>query len=784
MRTIINCFLILCFFQVKSQVPVGQWRVHLPYSTGINVEPVGDKIYCLSTGGLFVYSQTDNSATTLSKVNGLSDVVISALQYIPEKNVLIIGYENGNIDLIRNNTIYNISDIYRKQFTGSKSINNINYINGETYLSCGFGIVVLDVDKQEIKDTYLIGQNGTYLNVLEICTDNVFLYAATSTGIYKAQLNDPNLVNFANWSLISDIPNKNKKFSHIVYFGNHILALYDDDGWDKDTLYTLENSTWINYDTSIKNAQNLVVSENKLLIANIYSVASCSTYKGTYNLYYSFTSAGSFPKDAEYSADGTIWIADNISGLVWQKPGTLNYEHVFPNGPLQTSTISIATGSDEVFVVPGGRDPSWNNLFKQGEIYWFNNQNWTNITASQISELNQTIDMCEIAINPKNPNQVYFGSWGGGVLELNNGNYIAHYTEDNSSLQSVIPGAPYIRVGGMVVDDDENLWVTANGEVNVAKNMLNVKKPNGQWKSFALRCVIKGVLQNLSSATSDIGKIISAQNGIKWMILPRGLGLLAFSENGTIDNENDDTTKYISVTDENGDIISNNIYAIAEDKDGLIWVGTDKGVVFYSNTENVFESSSFNAQQIKIPNENPGQANFLLEAETVNAIAIDGANRKWFGTESGGVFMMSADATQELLHFTKENSPLLSNTILAISIEPNSGEVFIATNKGLISYRSTATEGEDFFHNVYAFPNPVKPGYEGVIAICGLVSNADVKISDIVGNVVFQTKAEGGQAIWNGRNFAGEKVQTGVYLVFCSNNDGSKTYVTKILFIN
>ena len=127
---------------------------------------------------------------------------------------------------------------------------------------------------------------------------------------------------------------------------------------------------------------------------------------------------------------------------------------------------------------------------------------------------------------------------------------------------------------------------------------------------------------------------------------------------------------------------------------------------------------------------------------------------------------------------------MLSNTILAISIEPNSGEVFIATNKGLISYRSTATEGEDFFHNVYAFPNPVKPGYEGVIAICGLVSNADVKISDIVGNVVFQTKAEGGQAIWNGRNFAGEKVQTGVYLVFCSNNDGSKTYVTKILFIN
>jgi ligand-binding sensor domain-containing protein len=283
---------------------------------------------------------------------------------------------------------------------------------------------------------------------------------------------------------------------------------------------------------------------------------------------------------------------------------------------------------------------------------------------------------------------------------------------------------------------------------------------------------------------SDIGKIICAKNGIKWIILPRGRGLFAFNENETIDNTSDDKKKYVSVMDENGDVIANDIHAIAEDKEGLIWVGTNKGIVFYYNPENVFESTAFYAQQIKIPNENPGQANFLLEAETVTAIAIDGANHKWFGTENGGVFMMSADATKELLHFTKENSPLLSNSILGITIEPNSGEVFFATDKGVISYRSTTTEGEESFHNVYAFPNPVKPGYEGLIAITGLVTDADIKISDIAGNVVYQTKAEGGQATWNGRKFSGEKVQTGVYLVFCSNDDGSKTYITKILFIN
>lgn len=775
MRNLICAILILFAYQVNSQVAVGHWRAHLPYSTGINVEPSNDKVYCLSTGGLFVYSNNDNSTSTLTKINGLSDVVISALQFIPEKNTLVIGYENGNIDLIKDNTVYNISDIYRKQITGSKSINNINYINGKTYLSCGFGIIVLDVDRNEIKDTYYIGSNGTYIDVMEMCSDNTYLYAATTTGIYKALESSQNLVNFANWSLITNIPNYNKKFDHIVYFDNHILTTYSNNGWNKDTTYIYDNVSWAKFDTTMKEITNMVVSANKLIICSYSHLRTYNSYTDlTGTNYYGFSpTAGSLPRDAEFSNNGTLWIADNNLGMVWQNAGMYNYEFTTPNGPSKKTTFSIVAGKNEVYAVPGGHDISYRNLWNNGEIFSFKNQTWTNFSANQIPELSNAFDMSEIAINHNNPNQVFFGSYGGGVLEFNNGNFVAKYDYTNSTLQPYDPSFLVTIIGGIVIDEDDNLWVTNSGS-QIYPNLLSVKKPNGQWKSFSLYS---------EAISNDISKIVIDKHKTKWMILPRGRGLLAFNENGTIDNISDDQKKYISVSDENGDIISNAVYSIAVDKDGIIWVGTNKGVPFYYNPENVF-NSNFYAQQVKIPNENPGQANYLLEAETVTAIAIDGANQKWFGTESGGAFLMSPDGTKELLHFTKENSPLLSNSIISIAIEPVSGEVFFATENGIISYRSTSTEPEEYFHDVTVFPNPVKPGYDGIIAINGLVSDTDIKISDIVGNVVYQTKSEGGQATWNGRKFNGERVQTGVYLVFCSNEDGSKTFITKILFIN
>ena len=254
-----------------------------------------------------------------------------------------------------------------------------------------------------------------------------------------------------------------------------------------------------------------------------------------------------------------------------------------------------------------------------------------------------------------------------------------------------------------------------------------------------------------------------------------------FDENGTWAT-GDDKMKKLTSLPGNGNLPSNEVECLAEDQDGEMWVGTDKGIAVFYCPDQVFSSSGCDAQQIFIQQD--GHTQILLETEVVNTIAVDGANRKWIATQNSGAYLMSADGTQQIEHFTVENSPLLSNEIRSLAINPKTGEVFFGTADGIISYKSDATEGLEDYTDVYVYPNPVKPGYEGPIAITGLIENAIVKITDISGGLIYQTKALGGQAIWYGKNFKGEKAHSGVYMVFCSNDDGSKTFITKILLVN
>jgi hypothetical protein len=224
---------------------------------------------------------------------------------------------------------------------------------------------------------------------------------------------------------------------------------------------------------------------------------------------------------------------------------------------------------------------------------------------------------------------------------------------------------------------------------------------------------------------------------------------------------------------------------MAEDLDGNMWVGTSSGPAVYYNPDAVFSGDNFYATQVIIPRKDGTiYGDLLLATETITAIAIDGANRKWFGTQNSGVYLMSADGLKQIYHFNTANSPILSNSITDIAIDPASGEVFIGTDQGVISFRSTATLGGDAFGKVYVFPNPVRPEYQGNIVVTGLIRDTNVKITDISGNLVFETTSLGGQAIWNGKNMDGKRASTGVYLVFCTNEDGSQTFITKLLFIH
>lgn len=354
-------------------------------------------------------------------------------------------------------------------------------------------------------------------------------------------------------------------------------------------------------------------------------------------------------------------------------------------------------------------------------------------------------------------------------MEFYNNSFTTIYDESNSTLSGI---SGFVRIGGICFDAAGNMWVTNSG-VNTA---LNVKeKINGTWKAFDLSGYV-----SVNQAEADI---VMDQNNQIWMVLPRGKGLLVYNYNGTIDNTSDDQVTTLSNATGNGALSSNNVYSIAVDSTGEIWVGTDKGISVFYNPGNVFVSGSdFDSQQILV-NEG-GFIQPLLASDITSAIAVDGANRKWIGTQNSGVFLMSADGTQQLLNFNASNSPLFSNTINSIAIDQTTGEVYFGTDQGIESYKSNATKGGATYSNVLVYPNPVPSGYNGSIAIRGLAQSSNVKITDISGTLVYSTTAEGGEAIWNGRNFEGEKAQTGVYLVFCASSDGSKRVVAKILFEN
>ena len=768
--TIFVAIILIVFPKISnSQLAVGEWREHLPYNNGMSLAEVGDKIYCATKYSLFYYNKSDNSLDRLSKVNGLTDVGINAIGYSKETGVLFIAYDNANIDLIDGTTVYNMPDIKNKIMSGNKSINNLLFVNNLAYLACGFGIVVIDLEKREIKDTYYIGDGGERINVLDLTTDGMLIFAATEEGIYKADINEPFLANYSNWIKLDDLPFPDSKYSAITFLGNRIYSLLDrDNGEGPDVVYVYDYNSWSIWVNSANTQYNsLHESYDRLILVSQYNAAAYDENGSQTNLVYEYGFGSINPNYAILDKDGIFWMSDANFGLV-KNTSNWNHEFMHPNGPFRNTTYDIDIKNNSLWVAGGGRNSSWGNLYSRSGIYSFSDNQWESFNTYNTPEINNNIwDITEVAIDPTNSNHVYAGSWGGGgVLEFMNNNLIEIYNDSNSTLQTILPG-PYCKIGGMVFDKYNNLWVI-NSNV---QEPVSVRTPNGDWYSFPYGNDI---------GADDIGDIIVTSRGDKWVILPRGNGLFVFNEKGTFDDTTDDDKVKLNLRDEDGEII-NDIFSIAEDKDGAIWIGTNQGVLVYYNPYNVFSNPLISAQRIIV--EFSGSPQHLLGTETVTAIKIDGANRKWFGTEGAGVYLMSDDATEQVVNYNSSNSPLFSDNINAIGINDNTGEVFFGTDKGIASFRGTATEGNIDFSGLYAFPNPVRPDYDGDIVIKGTVEDANVKITDISGNLVFETTSLGGQAVWNGKNFNGEKVHTGVYMVFCTNFDGSKTSVTKILFI-
>ncbi len=775
MQKIVLLFLALWLaYPVVAQQRQNSWQEHLSYTNGKKVAVAENKIYCATEGGLFYLNRNDNSLNKFTRVNGLSDFGIQTIGWSDKHKILMVVYNNSNIDLINENTIINLSDIKRKQMTGDMNIYNITFHEDEAFLSCGFGIVSVNLLRKEIKETWFIGPNGNALRVNDVEIFDSIIYAATNNGLYRANFNNPNLIDYRNWEMVTNIPQSGNKFSHLIVHGGWLIANYTPDEYSQDAMYRYTGTGWIPYLPGIQYVNDAQVTGNYLTIASraeFFVVNENHTITGMVNSYpfINETATPIAPASIELSNDGVLWIADNFYGLV--KYADQSAEFFFPEGPSDNRVFSLYTNMNDLWVAPGGRTESWNNIFQLPRFQQYRNGEWNIFSNKTVAGIEGFFDVVEIVAHPSNPDHLFVASWGGGLLEFLNGELVNRYTNKNSPLQTAYPtkpDEPYVRIGGLGFDSEGNLWIT-NSEVE--KN-LHKLTPGGEWETFSLT----GVTRN------NIGRLVITQNDDKWIQVPRGNDAYVVNKDGT-EKKRLLVTSYFN----NGqqEIINrmNDVYCLTEDLEGAIWIGTSKGVAVYNNPRRIWEDGNLYAIQPSL-NLNDGLYHPLLETETITAIAVDGANRKWLGTRNSGIYLVSEMGEEEVLHFNSENSPLLSNNITALAINPNSGEVFIGTSEGLISYKGNAISGKDTYADVYVYPNPVRETWDGPVTITGLIEETDIKITDINGNLVHQTTSLGGQAAWDGRNLNGNRVKTGIYLVFCTDRFGENTHIEKLLFIN
>lgn len=762
--------LLLPAQSIAGNPAIGQWRHHLPNKNIIDIAETPSQIIGATSFGLVVFNKADNSLDKINKVDGLTDFGITNIAWAHEQEYLLIGYDNGNIDVMSGNNFLNISDIAQASIIGSKKINDIHVEGDRALLGCDFGIVELDLSNLFIRDTWFIGPHGSMVNVNDVSVYNENIYAATNAGLLHAPTDAPNLADYQYWQAM-DVTGGNDEVFNLLEWHNGQL-LVNQHGHETDQLYVYNGDTWQPFTPPEvfdgERIHGLYAGNGKLLVAsgNRLDIFDESLEPVTYvEDYYGGRPR---PNTAMYDQDNTLWIADRNYGLVKQHEPQFYEKMVLP-GPPYANAFGLAAANGRLWVAPGVAGYGGPNFWNDNGYYFLQDGQWEHYNRWGAPLLEDMIDLIRITVDPGNPDKAYAASWFGGMAVITPDGPEQVYNETNSTLQRRAGIGDRLRIGDVAVDRDGNVWVT-NSEVDTP---LSVMKPDGEWMAFS------------SGGTFDpqtlVRDIIIDNHGQKWVILPHN-GIFVFREN-TLQHTNDFEARRLTTQSGSGNLPSNSVHSMAVDHNGNVWVGTQEGVAVFYSPQQAFSGQPFDAQRIIVQQED-GFAGYLLETETVTSITVDGSNKKWFATSRSGAFLLSSDGRETIFHFHKENSPLPSNNILDIAINDQNGEVFFATDRGLVSFRGFATEATAQHRDVYAYPNPVEPGYDGYIAVKGLVRNANVKITDINGHLVWETVAEGGQAVWNGQDIHGRRPSSGVYLVFSTNEDGEETMVTKIMFIN
>lgn len=751
--------LLLCLIVTDATAgPVGTWNAYPAYSDIKRIEDTGSIVFVLASDGLYSYNPSDQSIQTYDKVNALSDCGISDIAWCRQAERLVVVYENYNIDLVSaDGKVTNMSEYYNKSLTEDKTINGITINGTDAYLSTGFGIVRIDVRNAAISDTYNLG-----VKVNATALSGNYIFAATADGMYRASMND-NLADKSKWTRYST-----KTFTHLLLLNGELIGLNNGEAFVMDKTADKFEQFYTPWFSRAK------ISGDRMLC---YGTSHTYIIKSTDKKQDIAMSFGGI----EYSpSDDSYWLNDT--------DGKLTKVTIDDNGNIQTSLTGVAPEgpkynyfgfmnfiNGKLYTCGGRGDPIRNACI---QVY-DKSKGWTIYPDDFASTLDYNYKgAMSLDIDPKDPSHLFMGSQA-GMYEFRNEELVNIFTLDNSPLQGakVVPDnnkKNYTLVSSVKFDSEGRLWCLNS----VASSASLFEYSDGNWTSHH-----KSELVNSEgySMANMVGTIFDSRN-LMWFCSTdwRKPALICYQPST-------DALKLYSrfINQDGTSLIAENVTCVQEDLEGNIWIGTAAGPLMLTAADIANGNETFT--QVKVPrNDGTNYADYLLDGISISSIAIDGGGRKWFGTDDSGVFLISADNMTQLQHFTAENSGLLSDVIESVAIDGTTGEVFFGTDKGLCSYMSDASQTSEKMDkdNVYAYPNPVRPDYTGLITVTGLTLNADVKIVTVNGTLVAEGRSNGGMFTWDGCDKSGRRVASGVYMVQTATSDGKKGTVCKIAIVN
>lgn len=750
--------------QAQRTAAFGDWQLHLPTYRARVLADAGSRIYVSSENAFYAFDKETSSIQLLSRRDGLSDVNVREMAFDSLTQQLVVAYRSGQIDILNANgrVVASLSDIKRKQIAG-KIINHVDVARRLAYISTSFGIVVIDLQRYEVRDTYAsFGPGGTVPQVYATAVQGDSLYAATSQGLLRGRLS-ANLLDFNNWRGFSGFGARPDDPYHTLV--THQGKVYA--GVNGDNIYRAVGTGWVSlgYDwNGPRDCRALRSSAAGLLIteANRITALDTRTNRPRRRAQTPLVEAG---LDAIRAKSGPLYVADYYNGLVRMEPDGQNATSFVANAPGSTRTFNIVTdaASKTVTILPGGYAEGYTQAsIDDGFFVYDADGRWTNYNAQNFSATDAP-RIPDLSRGTRTPDgALYIASYGGGLIEWKGPGQWRRYadgTPGSPLITSLDRDPSYTRITDVAAAANGDVWVLNRHQKAGLSGLFRFTPSTGQWQTMPF-----------FPTSPTLERIAVDESGYLWLGRDRRSigGVAAYNPE----------TNAVRSFGENEGVLNSTIWDIAKDRNGAIWLATGKGTFVYDSPAGAFEPGAPGFRQPYV-RRGEGVGFPTLWTEVVKCVAIDGGNRKWFGTENG-LWLFNPDADEAIQHFTTDNSPLPSNSIVDVAVDDRTGEVWVGTDAGLVVYRGSATVTEGAPSCAKVFPNPVRQDFSGQVGISGLANNAQVKITDITGTLVYQTRAAGGTVVWNLADYNGRRVQSGVYLVLTSDADGKNGCISKV----